>query len=113
MGLGLRTRAPVLAFGILWFFAGHVLESTLLGLEIYFEHRNYLPSIGLIFSAVFYTWRSISYIKIRILKPLAVLLALAWAALFPIVTSGETDLWGTPSLSGYHLDGGKPKLPTS
>ncbi len=39
---------PWLTFAILWFLIGHVLESTFLGLEIAYEHRNYIPSIGLI-----------------------------------------------------------------
>lgn len=41
-----RRRYPLLSLGILWFFAGHLLESTVLPLEIMHEHRNYLPSIG-------------------------------------------------------------------
>ncbi|MFZ5485710.1 MAG: hypothetical protein ACOY5G_01730 [Pseudomonadota bacterium] len=44
--LWLRRRAPVYAFAVLWFFAGHLLESTIIPLELYFEHRNYLPAIG-------------------------------------------------------------------
>lgn len=43
-----RRRFPFLAFGILWFFAGHIMESTVLPLELAFEHRNYLPIFGLI-----------------------------------------------------------------
>lgn len=42
-----RKKYTVLAFGIFWFFAGHLLESTYLNLELYFEHRNYLPSVGI------------------------------------------------------------------
>lgn len=41
-----RRRYPVIAFAVLWFFAGHLLESTILPLELYFEHRNYLPMLG-------------------------------------------------------------------
>lgn len=41
-----RRRAPLLSFGIAWFLIGHVLESTVLPLEIAHEHRNYLPSFG-------------------------------------------------------------------
>lgn len=41
---GLRRRLPLMAFGILFFYAGHLLESTILNLELYFEHRNYLPA---------------------------------------------------------------------
>lgn len=38
---------PVASFAVLFYFAGHLIESTALNLELYFEHRNYLPSIGL------------------------------------------------------------------
>lgn len=41
-----RRAAPFLSFAVLWFLAGHLLESTALPLELYFEHRNYLPLLG-------------------------------------------------------------------
>lgn len=44
------TRAGVLLFGAWFFLAGHLAESTILPLELYFEHRNYLPSVGIYFS---------------------------------------------------------------
>ena len=31
----------------LWFLSGHLIESTVIDLELYFEHRNDAPSIGL------------------------------------------------------------------
>ncbi len=49
-----RQQQPVLSFALLWFLGGHLLESTVLPLEIYFEHRNYLPYIGLVFAVVYY-----------------------------------------------------------
>lgn len=39
-----RGRRPLLALAVLFFYAGHLLESTVLNLELYFEHRNYLPA---------------------------------------------------------------------
>lgn len=51
-GFALRKRAPLLSFGILWFFAGQLMESTILPLELVFEHRNYLPIFGLILAGV-------------------------------------------------------------
>ncbi|MGK0379113.1 MAG: tetratricopeptide (TPR) repeat protein [Patiriisocius sp.] len=39
-------------FGLTWFVCFHLLESTIIPLEIYYEHRNYLPSIGLIIGSV-------------------------------------------------------------
>ncbi|WP_420427202.1 tetratricopeptide repeat protein [Algiphilus sp.] len=47
-----RRRCPVLAFSVLWFLGGHLLESTTVALELYFEHRNYLPFVGPIFGFV-------------------------------------------------------------
>jgi len=49
--LKLRRSAPLLTLGILWFFAMHLLVSTALPLEMVYEHRNYLPSLG-VFLAV-------------------------------------------------------------
>ncbi|HVC37381.1 MAG TPA: hypothetical protein VNF46_03155 [Gammaproteobacteria bacterium] len=43
-----RRRRPLLSLGILFFFAGQMMESTVLPLELAFEHRNYLPDYGLI-----------------------------------------------------------------
>ena len=41
-----RRRWPIVSFGVLWFVAGHSLEAGPLPLELYFDHRNYLPLIG-------------------------------------------------------------------
>ncbi|HEV7165166.1 MAG TPA: hypothetical protein VGO35_07260 [Gammaproteobacteria bacterium] len=48
----LRKRVPLLSFGILWFFAGQLMESTVLPLELAFEHRNYLPMFGLLLGII-------------------------------------------------------------
>lgn len=47
-----RRRFPLAAFAVLWFVAGHLIESTLVPLELYFEHRNYLPVVGPVFAAM-------------------------------------------------------------
>jgi protein O-mannosyl-transferase len=47
-----RKNKPLFSLGIGWFFIGHLLESTFFPLEIAHEHRNNLPSIGLILAAV-------------------------------------------------------------
>lgn len=43
-----RTRQPTISFGIAWFLIGHLLESTVLPLEIAHEHRNYIPLFGVV-----------------------------------------------------------------
>src|SRR5690606_37395831 len=50
VGIASRRRWPMLSIALLWFFAGHALESTALPLELYFEHRNYLPMFGILFA---------------------------------------------------------------
>jgi len=47
-----RKKAPFFAFAIFWFLSGHLLESSIFGLELYFEHRNYLPGLGIIIGIV-------------------------------------------------------------
>ncbi len=42
----IRLKKPLLFFGLLWFYSSHALESTFLPLELVFEHRNYLASLG-------------------------------------------------------------------
>jgi protein O-mannosyl-transferase len=45
-------KYPVLAFAVLWFLVCHALESSIFGLEIAYEHRNYLASFGVLFALV-------------------------------------------------------------
>ncbi|MDB4304195.1 hypothetical protein N9934_05350, partial [Desulfosarcina sp.] len=40
-------KNPVLSFAVLFFFGNHVIESTILPLEMVFEHRNYLSTLFL------------------------------------------------------------------
>jgi protein O-mannosyl-transferase len=42
-----RTRYPLFALAVFWFLGSHLLESTILPLEIAFEHRNYIASFGI------------------------------------------------------------------
>ena len=45
-----RRRYPLFAVAVLWYLAGHLIESTVVSLELYFEHRNYIPIIGPLFA---------------------------------------------------------------
>jgi tetratricopeptide (TPR) repeat protein len=38
-------RWPLVSFAVLFFFLNHAVESTIIPLELIFEHRNYLPSL--------------------------------------------------------------------
>lgn len=40
-----RTRWPALSLAIGFYFAAHLMESTTVQLELYYEHRNYVPAL--------------------------------------------------------------------
>ena len=49
IGFSQTIKKPIIAFSIFFFFINHIIESTILPLEIIYEHRNYLPSLFLFF----------------------------------------------------------------
>jgi len=49
-----RKTQPMVFFGITWFFAMQILESSYLPLELYFEHRNSMAMIGPLLAIVWY-----------------------------------------------------------
>jgi hypothetical protein len=53
-------REPILSYAILWYFGNLVIESSVIGLELVFEHRNYLPSMFVILAMVTLVFR---YVK--------------------------------------------------
>lgn len=94
--LYVRKRYPVYAFAVLWFFAGHLLESTMIPLELYFEHRNYLPSAGVFFALGY----GVDYLaRERLSKQMGGLLMAflaVWVAILALMTWNESRLWGDP-----------------
>jgi len=87
-----RRRFPLAAFAVLWYLVGHLLESTVMPLELYFEHRNYLAIAGPLFA--------VTAIGVQ-LAPQYRRIAMVVAA---IVLSANTfwlysfaSLWGEPS----------------
>lgn len=88
-----RRNWPIISFGILWFFAGHLLESSFIGLELYFEHRNYLPSVGVIFLLVgtgVHLARKIGK------KNIVYLLLGVYPVIVLVITVAEIRLWASP-----------------
>ena len=48
-GFSQAIKRPVIAFAIFFFFMNQIIESSIIPLELIFEHRNYLPSLFLFF----------------------------------------------------------------
>lgn len=89
-GLWARKRYPLFAFAVLWFLAGHLIESTVVALEIYFEHRNYVPLFGPAFAAATLTVNAPG--KLR--KP-ALLGLLGWLVLASGLAHLQARTWGS------------------
>ena len=51
LAIAMRRRAPLLGFSVLFFYLNHLVEGSVIPLELVFEHRNYLPSTFLAVAA--------------------------------------------------------------
>ncbi len=89
-----RKTLPLLSLGISWFFAGHLLESTFIPLELVFEHRNYLPSVGIILAVV--ALLDFAFKFIQRFKMLRIILPAFWIIAFSFATHGRAEHWESP-----------------
>ena len=94
-GLRYRKSAPVFSFAVLWFLAGHVLEASFVNLELYFEHRNYLPLLGILFGL---NYLLLKFMKRRQYRRSAGLAGLVFGALVMGAFYLEVTLWSEPRL---------------
>ncbi|MGD8524322.1 MAG: tetratricopeptide repeat protein [Desulfobacterales bacterium] len=88
----LARKERLLSFCILWYLGNLVIESSFIGLELAFEHRNYLPSMLMVFMVV--------QLSFRFVKPkwLAALMLFAVATVFAFWTVERNDVWRAPEL---------------
>lgn len=85
----MRHRLPVVAFAIAWFLAGHLLESSFLPLELYFEHRNYLPMLGPLLAVGYYALQAHGKVQWPARGGLALLIVLCGG-----LSWQQSRLWG-------------------
>ncbi len=102
-----RVWWPVL-FGIVFFLAGHAIESTVFPLELVFEHRNYLPSFGVFFSVVY----GCSLLSDRLASPKPVVaLLVALPALYGFATYQRADTWSSWDKIVFSAEESHPNSP--
>lgn len=94
-------RSTVASFALLWFLFGHSLESTVLPLELAFEHRNYLPSLGPIWLIVA-TGLQPAHPQLR-KATLAI-----WMASLILVLSCQSRVWSNPADLALHQVAARP-----
>ena len=90
----MRTKHTIISFGILWFLASHLLESTVLPLELYFEHRNYLAMLGPLL-IIIYTVQQLALYQPK-LKKIAYVFVGIFSLLLATNTLQNTILWSNP-----------------
>ena len=104
-GLCYRKSAPVFSFAVLWFLAGHALEASFVNLELYFEHRNYLPSLGILFGV---NYLLLKFIKTRQHRLSAGLVGLVYCTLVMGAFYLESTLWHQPRLQALEWARNQP-----
>jgi protein O-mannosyl-transferase len=92
--VGLRHKAPLFSFAVAWYVLGHLLESTTLSLELYFEHRNYLPLIGPVYALV----ASVFSLGLQ-WRRIAILSITAYSFILGGILYSTTSLWGWPLIA--------------
>lgn len=99
----LRKRHPIAAFGILFFLLGHSIESSVIGLEVAHEHRNYLPIYGILLAAFYYllspAWHKDTH---RLRQGLAVVFILFFGAVTTIRAGQWADPYGLALMEVQH-----------
>ena len=95
--VSLARRRPLLSFGVLFFFASQVLESTVFSLELMFEHRNYIGSSGILLGLV-----ALGASATRIRRAMIVIAVIACVTFFGL-TSQYAKFWSTPETMYRHM----------
>lgn len=97
-----RHRRPALALCIGFFFAGHLMESGPVPLELYYEHRNYLP-------ALLMGWPLALWIAHPATSHGARPLALVALAVLAGMTATRSHLWGDTEQLALHWGQRQPE----
>lgn len=84
----LRRRRPALALAVLLYFGGHLLESSAIALELYFEHRNYVPAMLMFWPLGL--WLSDTRTLTSLKRGLIAVLTMGLA----LMTHARAEVWG-------------------
>jgi Flp pilus assembly protein TadD len=84
----------LISFCLLWYLGNLVIESSIMGLEIVFEHRTYLPSMMVILMAVILANRYLRSNLLKIITILSITLIFsAWTYERNTIWSNAVSLW--------------------
>jgi tetratricopeptide (TPR) repeat protein len=94
-GFLLRRKAPLLSLAILFFFVNHGVESSIIPLELIFEHRNYLPSFFIFLPIAAWCIHSIDYPVTPLQRPIFLLFTIGLLIFFGINTFMRNQAWSS------------------
>lgn len=120
----LRTRRPAAFVGWFWFLMAHSIEASIVPIELYYEHRNYLPAFGLLLmlldllvaAATWFAHRGVFLRKYSGLLFLCLVIALGiqtstmalqWRSLFGIALAGVE---AHPNSARAYIDYGRATI---
>lgn len=84
----LHKRYPAFALAVLFYFSGQLLESTSIPLELYFEHRNYVPALLMFWPLGL--WLADTRTQPALKRGLMIVLPLGLA----LMTHARAEVWG-------------------
>lgn len=99
----MRERLPLFSLGIFWFFAAHLLTSSVIPLEQVFEHRNYFALLGVLL-AVADLVRRIPMKEARLAQVIVLVLIVGIGMLGAL----RSATWGNPLLLATDLSAKNP-----
>lgn len=88
-----RRKYPLISLAIFFYLAGHLLESSVIGLELYFEHRNYLPSIFLFLPVA----QALLGLRRWTSRPVTGAIVVAILGVITLMAHQRAQLWGNPN----------------
>lgn len=89
-----RRNYILLSAAIFWFFGGHLLESTVVSLELYFEHRNYLPVALLTLALVCGAYQLFMKLSSQLVRAVFFTVVSLYCLMVVSLTFSQVGLWG-------------------
>jgi tetratricopeptide (TPR) repeat protein len=106
----LRRQYPAIALAVLFYFAGQLVESTSIPLELYFEHRNYVPALLMCWPLGLWLSDTIQLSLVK--RGLSVMLPICLA----VMTHVRAEVWGNVEAQAAiwaHINPDSPRAQTN
>jgi hypothetical protein len=94
----IRKKTSLPLYALVWYWVAHLIESSVVPLELYFEHRNYLASIMPLFAALVLFWE---WGERQQIKAIIGLCFCVYGIILAGVLLQTTSLYGQPLLASH------------